>query len=418
MKKIRILLLVLGAIAWTACENVDTNPDKNPKVNLRLDELARLLAGAGIGEEQLGEVHDAVSASSSNGYDEEYTMRDLFRNPGYGVGDNPVRAYGKEYDKPLRVLLRESLEAAATKAGSGGSGISGLGTTGTDGVGTKGIGAGGIGVDEYLAALESSDLQIYWPYYENWDGESYPVITFAPDDDSDVNVGYRYDPGSGTLEEVLVDEELAMERPVWVVNRNDDSSLTTLEMLRKEDPSWGEGGGEIIVRPKDNGSTKALSGHKMLVLKDFTMKKNFDSWFAGGSEFMVQVGSVDGFYASTEAELKLYQPSVTQFTIVVRRCKKGRPVEFNAVLVSDWTEQIENCALLVTEDDGGDQTSWKCSIVGRIKSKSYGFDIDLPYRQRDDIVWRGQLSRSYLEANDGDTGHFGDIDLCFELVDY
>ena len=60
-----------------------------------------------------------------------------------------------------------------------------------------------------------------------------------------------------------------MERPVWVVNRNDDSSLTTLEMLRKEDPSWGEGGGEIIVKPKEAGSTKALSGHKMLVLKDF-----------------------------------------------------------------------------------------------------------------------------------------------------
>ncbi len=116
--------------------------------------------------------------------------------------------------------------------------------------------------------------------------------------------------------------------------------------------------------------------------------------------FGVQVGSVDGFYASTEAELKLYQPSVTQFSIVIRRCKKDKPVDFNAVLISDWTEQIENCALLVTEDDGGEQTNWKCSIVGRIKSKSYGFEID------------------YMEAHDGDAGHFGDIDLCFELIDY
>ena len=103
---------------------------------------------------------------------------------------------------------------------------------------------------------------------------------------------------------------------------------------------------------------------------------------------------------------------------MIRRCKRDRPVDFNAVLISDWTEQIENCALLVTEDDGGEQTNWKCSIVGRIKSKSYGFEIDLPYRQKDDIVWRGQLSRAYMEAHDGDAGHFGDIDLSFELVDY
>ena len=404
MKKSCLYLLILGAIAWTACENVDTNPKEDSRVNVRLDDLARLLAGAGIGEEQLGEVHDAVSSSSANGYDEEYTMRNLFRNPGYGVGDNPTKAYGKEYDRPLRVLLRESLEASATKSGI----AAGPGAATVD----------GADVDSYLEALEKSDLQIYWPYYENWDGKSEPIISFAPDDDSEVNVGYRYDAASGQLEEVLVDEELAMERPVWVVNRNDDSSLTTLEMLRKEDPSWGEGGGEIIVKPKEAGSTKALSGHKMLVLKDFRMKKNFDSWFAGGSEFNVQVGSVDGFYASTEAELKLYQPSVTQFSIVIRRCKRDRPVDFNAVLISDWTEQIENCALLVTEDDGGEQTNWKCSIVGRIKSKSYGFEIDLPYRQKDDIVWRGQLSRAYIEANDGDAGHFGDIDLSFELVDY
>ena len=86
MKKSCLYLLILGAIAWTACENVDTDPKGDSRVNVRLDDLARLLAGAGIGEEQLGEVHDAVSSSSANGYDEEYTMRNLFRNPGYGVG--------------------------------------------------------------------------------------------------------------------------------------------------------------------------------------------------------------------------------------------------------------------------------------------------------------------------------------------
>ena len=54
MKKSCLYLLILGAIAWTACENVDTDPKEDSRVNVRLDDLARLLAGAGIGEEQLG----------------------------------------------------------------------------------------------------------------------------------------------------------------------------------------------------------------------------------------------------------------------------------------------------------------------------------------------------------------------------
>jgi hypothetical protein len=36
--------------------------------------------------------------------------------------------------------------------------------------------------------------------------------------------------------------------PVWVVNRNSDAEFTPLEMLRREDPDWGEGGGTIIIK--------------------------------------------------------------------------------------------------------------------------------------------------------------------------
>ena len=163
---------------------------------------------------------------------------------------------------------------------------------------------------------------------------------------------------------------------------------------------------------EDDGTVKTL------VLKDFTMLRNFDSWFAGASEFFVKVGSVEDFSASTEAELKLYSPSVTDFMIVVKRKYVGVPQKFNAVLVSDWTEQLTHCALIISEDDGGTKTSWKCSAVVKIKSKSYGFDIDLPINTRDDIVWRGQLSRKYIIANNGQAGHFGDVDLTFEIMEY
>ena len=102
---------------------------------------------------------------------------------------------------------------------------------------------------------------------------------------------------------------------------------------------------------------------KTLVLKEFKAHRNYDSWFAGGSEFFIKCGSLNGFTAQTEEELKLYYPSVTDLMVNVRRKQVGKTLRFNTVLVSEWTPQLEECVFLMIEDDGGKQTSWKASGV-------------------------------------------------------
>lgn len=414
----KIVFIVCGAAALmlhSGCERVDTCPGDNEEdaLPVSLEDVALLLSEINIGEEQLREVSDAVSSSSENGYDEEYTMRDLFSCPGAGVGDSSIPGKLKSgesgYRSPMRDMIREHLLSGASVLSKSMP---------------KNREAFTSSVDVFLKALESSDIQIYWPFSEDWDGESLPVITFDPCDGSETNIGYRaVDDGSGvrTVEEVIVDERFASEYPVWVVNRNDDAGFTSLEMLRRQDPEWGTGGGSVIVKQQTLPSARAASSDtpvRTLILKDFTMLRNYDPWFAGASEFFVKIGSVEDFTASTEAELKLYNPAVTDFMIVVKRKYVGKPRPFNAVLVSEWTDQLEKCALMITEDDGGTRTSWKCSAVVKVASKSYGFEINLPFNTRDDIVWRGQLSRRYLEANDCVTGHFGDVDLTFEIREY
>ena len=215
----------------------------------------------------------------------------------------------------------------------------------------------------------------------------------------------------GSVKEIVVNEETAMKRPVWVINRNDDSGYKTIEMLRREDPDWGSGG-TVVVR-KD---TKSSDNTKTLILKEFEMSRNYDSWFSGASEFFVKAGSVEDFNASTEAEMRLYSPTITDFMVVVKRSQVGQKIPFQAVLVSEWTENLQSLAFLVTEDDGGTVTSWKCTAKVTIKSKTYGFDMELPYKSRDDIVWRGQLTRKYIEKNNGLEGRFGDVWLTFGFI--
>ena len=412
MKTDKLLCLLL----LLSCNRIPEPVEDRDNAALPLDQVAQMLSELPMEPVHFKEVHRAVSSSSGNGYDEEYMMRDLFASPGRGVGEedsgksgNSVAEQSKSLSDilPLRDLIIQYAEnRAATKASGFDPGL-------------------------WLESLSSSDIQIYWPYSEDWDGETQPVFTYDPGDGSQVGVGWKVDTderGARTVRKIEVDEKYAAAYPVWVVNRNSDSGYTSLDVMRREHPEWDNGGGALIIGgpvssrapgvPLPEEETKAASSVKTLILKDFTMKRHYDTWLAGGSEFFIKAGSVNDFVASTEAELQLYVPAVTDFMVVVKRKQLGQALPFNTVLVSDWTSQLTQVAFMIVEDDGGSLTQWKCSAVVKVASKSYGFDISLPFNTRDDIVWRGQLSRRYIEATDKIAGHFGDVDITFEVVDY
>jgi hypothetical protein len=399
------LLVTLVAASLTAvasCEVIDDRNDGSPisgGVDVRLEQVARILSEVPLSGNHLDEVYSAVCTSSENGYDEEYTMADLFEAPGRGVGE---KTYGTKsdagnYPTPLRDLIKTHVRSAVM---------------------TKSAGNGFTDPDAFLEALTTSDIQIYWPFSESWDGKTMPIITFDPEDGADANVGYRLvvrDDGVRYVEQVVVDETVAQAEPVWVVNRNSDADYTSLELLRREDPEWGTGGGDIIVNP---GTRSRSSATKSLILRDFIMHRNYDTWFAGASEFFVKTGYLDNFTASTEAEMRLYSPMVTDFMIVVKRSQVGIPQPFNAILMTDWTDQVESCAFMITEDDGGTQTDWTAKTKVFVAGKSYGVEVTLPLNVRDDIVWRGQLMGSWIEKYSDVRTPFGDVDLTFEVVEF
>lgn len=357
-------------------------PEESPRSVVMLEDVAQLLSTLPLGVEQMMEVQDATGASAGNGYDEEYRMRDLFVSPGRGVGE-ASETKAQKYGRPLRDLLREAL---ATKASGTGIGAS----------------------DGWLDSLALSDVQIFWPGASAWDGNQLPIITYDPGDGASQNEGYELLP-DGSTRKVMVDEPMAAERPVWVVNRNSDADYKSLELLRREDPSWGQGGGGLIVK----GEEEEL---RTLVLRSFKALRQYDSWFCGASEFWIKIGAVEDFTAATEPELRLYQPSITDFMLVVRRNQVGLELPVQAILVSEWTQQLSSAAYMMLEDDGGSQTTWKCAAVVKYNSKSYGFELEIPLNSRDDIVWRGALTHAFIEKNSGQPIRFGDVELVLELI--
>ena len=398
IKHHQIYCLVL--LSLISCEIVDNDPQKHvsqekDSTSVALEEVAQILSAIPFRTAQVQEVHDAVSSSSGNGYDEEYTMKNLFSSPGAGVGDDEHTRSEEIYSQPLRDLITEHVHSSMTRSD--------------------------MDPEAFLDALENSGLQIYWPFSEQWNGKDMPIVTFDPEDESEVNVAYEIcidDDGFRHVQEVLVDEEMAKERPVWVINRNSDAGYTSLEMLRRKDPDWGEGGGSIIVSPSVGTKTRADEPLKMLLLKELTVKRQLDPWFAGAAEIFCKIASLDDFTASTEAELLLYNPEVTDFMIVVKRSQVGIPQASNVVLVSEMKENQEEYAFMMTEDDGGTRTEWSCKAKVFVAGKSYGVEISFPFNTRDDILWRGKLGRKSLDRFNNVPSPFGDVELTFEQMEY
>lgn len=390
-------LAAMAALFSSACDRVEqpvsslSEPEivSTPIQNISTESVARMLAELPVTITQVREVFEGVNSSSSNGYDEEYPFSNLISCPGSGVGDELLRTRSvTEYGEPLRDLLSSAVkDLPATRSGS------------------------------VLETLADSGLQIYWPYSEDWDGETLPVITFDPEDGrscsmlsrgGDSNVGFFREclpNGSWIVKEVIVDEDYARNHPVWVVNHNEDSAYMTPQMIEALYPERSQA---VATRSYDDCRT--------LVLKEFKAHRNYDSWLAGGSEFFVKCGALNGFTAKTEEELKLYSPSVTDMMINVKRKQVGKSIRFNTVVVSEWTPQLEECVFLMIEDDGGKQTSWKANGLVKIKSKSYGFEVEIPFRRNDDLVWRGKLSSNYFEKNNGKPNRFGDVSVTFSFL--
>ena len=326
MKNFKRIILPALVLAAASCDRgVQDNPTPSIQGELTLSDMARIISELPMERENLEEVYNAVSSSSGNGYDEEYMMSDLLSSPGSGVGDALRGTKAPSYGRPMRDLLSDYFHSRALTRSDGAD------------------------VQEYLDNLSASDIQIYWPYSESWDGESFPIITFDPGLGAESNYGYELRKNGDRLEvagEVIVTEETARERPVWVLNRNSDSTFTPLELFESSS-------GSCASLPEGTGGES-----KVLLLRSFKALKNFDSWFAGASEFFIKCGAVNGFRATTDEELKLYTPSVTDFLLVVKRSQVGYSIPLNTVLLTDFTPQMEKIAFAIMEDDGGEVTSW------------------------------------------------------------
>lgn len=70
--------------------------------------------------------------------------------------------------------------------------------------------------------LDNDRLHIYWPYSEDWDHETMPVVAYAPEMiSSPFAYGYRCGPKANPLFLIRIDEEYCQTHPVLIISESE-----------------------------------------------------------------------------------------------------------------------------------------------------------------------------------------------------
>ncbi|MDY3944152.1 MAG: hypothetical protein SOY99_08005 [Alloprevotella sp.] len=251
-----------------------------------------------------------------------------------------------------------------------------------------------------LERIENSDLQIYWPYSEDWDGHTIPAITFTPEDPNQ-EWNYAFKKNGEHIDTIIVDEEYMMKHPVWIIN-NSDNKYEDLPCFSKGENIKNN---TFYVRRKNSSNSNAelvnSAPQKVytVFLGKFMAAHQYDKIWAGGSEFIIQMGAVPHFNIVSVENLSSISPHVATFKINRSRkdIRKRRWIERNDLLIADWHDSSSDATFMIHEEDQGEDKYWETSVPIKLPTgETASFSIKLKHKTHDDMVYRTIISRNFI----------------------
>ena len=276
-----------------------------------------------------------------------------------------------------------------------------------------------ITLEELEAYLIENDMQVYWPNYEDWDGQTSPVVTFDPMNDQEENVAYRLAQGdarTGGTGTLVVDEAYAAENPTWVVNISELPGDDVYMIPPIDDGGGGGGGGGGGPTCPGPPPSEPANDVSLIKLGWYKAEKNFDSWFNGGSEMYFTHPKGNPNFANPEAS----EAIVTSFYYHVHRDDVGNWLNFNQEYISNWTKEVRNQKLMIHEHDVHGPFKFTGSLgfeipIGSVVAKpSIGFEQT--FKTTEPIIYLRDTDRAsyFLLNRDGSVEGTGLRD-CFRV---
>ena len=225
----------------------------------------------------------------------------------------------------------------------------------------KSAGGGGSN-SKYLNDLKENNVQIYWPYHDEWDGKTLPTVTFYDGVNDQENIGYRFN-NDGSITSVTVNEDYAWENPVWVINCYDGSPEEYLAMeAEKKSAKTNDYYSKAALKNGSNTDNHvSVKINQVRCVNDVT---DYEGILGGNLEMRWARGNVIDWQNNID-QMKLTNNTV-YFSFDRKRARKGWWTYVESHWVTDWTKTDPNYMMGVFEQDAGD---WKAAGSGTLTRK-------------------------------------------------
>lgn len=249
----------------------------------RFRDLARAITALNLDQVICQEVHDAVSKSVECGLDEVYYLKEA-------IGGGTKICSETRFTRFIYDKLSRFNDNNAVKY-----------------------------INEYWTNTSDQDrLQIYWPYSENWDGVTTPIVACQYQ-------GYVIAENGQIIEGITFVEEYAKTHPVWIINLSPVNyselpdfgkcnyvkegnntivyhSLTTSESEDYKSSKY------LTENDKDDYFEKKATTTYSLYIKDVASVMETNELPDGGQYYFVTVLDIEGENLRNVADLETYNP--------------------------------------------------------------------------------------------------------------
>lgn len=301
------------------------------------------------------EVSQMISFSLNNGFDECFFLREL------AIPSSEVKVSSLNKIDHSRLLIEEALQASLK--------------------------------NDFIKALSTTNLVIYWPYSDMWDGETLPTITFMPEDEAaEWNYGYRQtvdNNGHRKIEKVIVNDDYAAKYPVWIIKDSEYSYDGLPNFNRGE----YEKDGVYFNIPETKSSSDTIHVWRM---SSAQVTKQYDNLFQGSSnlEITITYPAIAGY---------VHDSSIIHTAFTRSEIKNKTWKSVNLLLNTDWTPEELSNGMFVVETDGGETVS--TTLTTKFKDPITGSETNVSttvnYKDDDDIIGKQIYKRSYVFSSEG-----------------
>lgn len=246
------------------------------------------------------------------------------------------------------------------------------------------------------------DLQFYWPYHDDWDKTTTPIICFAPENENaESTTGFYYNNGTVITVNVTAKSIDEGNVPVVIINQCETHYSDYPNFNRDE---WTING-RIWVKPGNVSPFRVINDgsstdDKVYEARSYSITSSgtqYDYAWAGGSEFVLQ-----SVYAADENNLQTSSMARAEFTRKEIRNKKTK--NFGAQLHENWQPGLGNIYLRLTEEDAWGSID---PLVINIDVNGNTLSTTININSTDDVIFDAQCTRSnYFNRCNNEGGVF------------